>query len=744
MAVLEWGRGVRRMLPRGGALPPDLWETRHHTILIVLWLHVLGIPIFGLFVGRSIGHVLIDALPVALLGACASLRTASGHGTRAVLASFGLLTASSVLVHVSGGNTEMHFHFFVMVALIALYQDWRPFLGAIGFVGLHHAVFGVLAPGAVYGHEDAVRRPLVWAVIHAVFVLAASAAQVTTWRVTETQHERSEEALRASERWFRTLIERSTDGVTVIGADGTVAYDSPSIERVFHVPNRTGQLGSYGVHPDDLEQLQATLDSLDAGGSALLEHRIVTSDGIRWVESRVTDLRGVPGVEGFVVNFRDISERRELEQQLAHQAFHDALTGLPNRTLFADRIARAISAQGRGGKLQAAVLFIDLDDFKLVNDGMGHVTGDEVLIEAGRRIAGCLRPGDTCARLGGDEFGVLLEEVGEDAYDAAVRLLEALEGEVVTTAGSIRLEASVGLAYAGPDDVVDDVVRNADLAMYRAKARGKARLEAFEDGMRELAHERIALKADMSRALEAGEFVPHYQPVVSLAHGRAVGVEALVRWEHPQRGRLAPIAFIELAEESGSIIDIGRVVLRQACADAVTWPGSLGLSVNLSARQLQDAHLVADVADVLRDTGLAPQRLTLEITESVLVADPDAAAAVLGQLKALGVSVALDDFGTGYSSLSYLNRFPVDTLKIDKSFIDALALGGTNEAALLQAIVGLGRTLELNVVAEGIEDADQLAVLQALGCGLGQGYLFARPMPNADLLDWVPSMVHAG
>jgi diguanylate cyclase (GGDEF)-like protein len=387
----------------------------------------------------------------------------------------------------------------------------------------------------------------------------------------------------------------------------------------------------------------------------------------------------------------------------------------------------------------AAVVLLDLHDFKTVNDALGDEAGDAVLIQLGNRLAAGARPGDTCARLGGDQFGVLLDGVGdEEAWDLAHRLLDAVRVGVDVGGQHLQLDAAVGVAFLRDGEGAEEVVRNADLAMGQAKAGGPGGVELFEDGMRHAVLQRLGLKVELRRALAAGEFVPHFQPVVSLTSGRTVSAEALVRWHHPQRGVLPPSAFIELAEESGLIVDIGRSVLLRACAEAVAWPsgprGPIGVSVNLSAKQLQAEDLVDEVADVLDATGLSASRLTLEITESVLVDDPASAARTLGALKALGVSIALDDFGTGYSSLSYLSRFPVDVLKIDKSFVDAvdMADAGT-ERALLQAIVGLGRTLELNVVAEGIERPEQRIALQKLGCGLGQGYLFGRPVPSEDL-----------
>ena len=732
------------LLPNGGALPEDLRESRHTMVLWVLWLHVAAIPVYALVVGYSLGHGLIDATPVGLLAASASLRHASGPRTRAVLASLGLLTASAVLVHLAGGATEMHFHFFVMIALIALYQDWVPFGTAIAFVVAHHAGLGYFHPHDVYDHSEAAARPLLWAFVHAIFVLAASAAQITNWRVTEMQHERAEEALRESEHRFRALIEHSSDGVRVVSAEGKVTYNSPSIEREFGAEFMTpGSDSLDAVHPDDQPKLQAMIAGMKPDDSEMVEVRLQNG---KWIEARVTNLCEVPGIEGFVANFREVTERKELEQRLAHQAFHDSLTGLPNRALFADRIEHALLARRRDENQLVAVLFIDLDDFKTVNDALGHVTGDEVLVETSRRIAGCLRASDTCARLGGDEFGVLLEGVRDpgNAYDLATRLIEALSAEISTSQGSVAVNASIGLAFSQEDDRADDVIRDADLALYQAKGRGKGRLEIFEDGMRSAVLERLALKVEIHRALAAGEFVNHYQPVVSLSTGQVVGAEALVRWAHPTRGLLPPGAFIDIAEESGLIVGIGRDVLRRACADAMTWPdgpdGPLDIAVNLSVRQLQHDEVLHEVIDALRSTGLAPERLTLEITESVLVADPQAAAEALAALKRLGVRIAIDDFGTGYSSLSYLHRFPVDCLKIDKSFVDQLG-GAGSEPALVQAIIGLADTLGLSVVAEGIEEPEQWTSLGALGCGLGQGYLFAKPMALPEFVAFArPSM----
>ena len=710
----------------------------------MLWLHVAGIPVFGLFRGGSLPHLLVEASPVLALAAAASQRRFISQQIQSILAALGLLTASAVLVHLSGGLIEMHFHFFVMIGLISMYQDWRPFLAAIGMVAAHHAVIGVLEPHGVFNHPAAWASPWKWAAIHALFVLAASAAQVTSWRLVEDEHARSEAEIRGSERRFRALIENASDAVTVMNAEGEIRYESSSVAGVLGYPpgSRIGTSAFEFVHPDDHAKSEAVLASLlnHPGRTMPIEVRALHADCTwRWLDARISNLLDEPDVAGIVANFRDITERKELEERLAHQAFHDALTGLANRALFLDRTEHALATLRRLGVGHLAVLFLDLDDFKTVNDGLGHAAGDAVLVELGRRLPAAIRTADTCARLGGDEFAVLLEGLvdPQEAFEIGGRVLETVREPITIDGTTVALNASLGIVVTDGVDDAADLLRNADLAMYKAKAAGKGRYEVFERGMHEAVVERLELKADLRRAVRSDELIPHYQPIVELATGTVVGAEALVRWQHPEKGTLPPAAFIELAEETGLIVPMGRALLRRACADAAAWPSVAGrkptLSVNLSPRQVQDIDVVADVRQALADTGLPPERLTLEITETTLMADPAAAAETLHRLKGLGVKVALDDFGTGYSSLSYLERFPVDALKIDKSFIDALQACDAAGSGLVGAIVGLGERLHLHVTAEGIERGEQVAELLGLGCGLGQGFHFARPMPNADL-----------
>jgi diguanylate cyclase (GGDEF)-like protein/PAS domain S-box-containing protein len=734
-------------LPSGVRLVPAEWEQRHRWIMRLLWLHVPIMVVFGLVTGNRAVHSLAEGLPTALLGVLATQQWIDRR-TRAGLAGLGLMVSSAVLVHLSGGMTEMHFHFFVMLGVISLYQDWQPFLVSIAFVALHHGVTGVVAPSVVFDEGGGWDRPLAWAALHAFFVLCMAAVSITSWGIVEAGHRRSRAALEASESRFRALIEHSADVVTVFDLDATITYDSPSCSTVlgYALGERVGTNGFGFLHEDDLERAAEVLAQVaEHGGTAELEIRVRHRDGsFRWAETTVSNLLHEPEVAGFVANFRDVTARKALEDQLAHQAFHDPLTGLANRALMLDRIDHALTAVRRDPQRRLAVLYLDLDDFKSINDVYGHEAGDGLLREAAERITEVLRPGDTASRLGGDEFAVLLEDLPERdlAYEIGARLLEALqapyEGHGESGEG-LTVTASLGIALSTHGDDAASLLRNADLAMYRAKGEGKGRFEIYEAGMHALVVDRVALKADIRRAIDADEFEPHYQPIVDLASGRVTGVEALVRWRHPDRGLVSPGAFIPMAEETGLIIRIGSHVLHQACADAIRWRQEFGddapahMSVNLSPRQIQDPGVVDDVADALIRSGLPPSALILEITESYLLADTDSAARTLDRLKALGVRIALDDFGTGYSSLTHLDRFPVDVLKIDKSFVDQLATEEGKRTSLVGAIVSLGMMLGIQITAEGIEGPEQLASLRAMGCELGQGFHFARPM-DADAL----------
>jgi diguanylate cyclase (GGDEF)-like protein len=464
-----------------------------------------------------------------------------------------------------------------------------------------------------------------------------------------------------------------------------------------------------------------------------------------------TDLLDDEAVGGIVLNGRDVSERKAFEDQLAHQAFHDPVTNLANRALFVERVRHAVARIRRDGE-GLAVIFLDLDDFKTINDSLGHAAGDQVLVDVAKRLDGCVRATDTAARFGGDEFAILLEDVRgiEEAADAAERIVEALTEPIRLQGKQLSVRASLGIAVAqdaGSGDA-DDLIRNADAAMYIAKRDGKGGYRLFEPEMHQVVLARLELRADLQRAIVNNELELHYQPVVRLADASVCGLEALVRWRHPERGTVPPVEFIPLAEETGLIVPIGRWVLREGCnkakmlQDAFPVEPALTMSINLSVKQLQHSDIVSDVRDALTEAELDPRHLTLEITETVVMADADLAVERLEELKGLGVRLAMDDFGTGYSSLSYLSRFPVDILKMDRSFLGADA---TPEiSGLASAVVALGETLELDVVAEGIELHDQWTALRELGCGHGQGFYFAKPMDIDSALEFLDTTVGRG
>jgi diguanylate cyclase (GGDEF)-like protein len=431
---------------------------------------------------------------------------------------------------------------------------------------------------------------------------------------------------------------------------------------------------------------------------------------------------------------QDVTERKVLEERLEYQAFHDPLTDLANRTLLTDRLGHALAQTGRRST-KVAVLFMDLDNFKYVNDSLGHEVGDRLLVAVAGRVKGCLRSEDTIARFGGDEFIILLEDITDEdeATAAAESIARTLRPPLAIDGHEIFVTISIGIAFGGSaEDRPEGLLRKADVAMYRAKDKGRDRYEVFRPEMGDSPLRRFGLEGDLRRAVEREEFVVHYEPIVSVRTGETVGVEALVRWKHPERGLLVPAEFVPLAEETGLIATIGRWVLRAACRNAREWQWRCprdhhpNISVNLSARQFRDPQVVGIVRDVLRETGLEPGSLVLEITESVAMNDAALTIAILSQLKNLGVKLAIDDFGTGYSSLSYLKRFPVDVIKIDRSIVAGIGQD-SGDSAIVSATIALAHALGLEVVAEGVETAVEVAELRALGCDFGQGYYWWRP-----------------
>ena len=853
------------LLPKGTALPDDVWAQRHRAILTLLWVHVGIVFVFALVRGESPLHGAVEASAVAAFAVGARIVRAQRRQTTVVTA-LGLLTSSAVLVHLSGGMIEMHFHYFVMVGVITLYQDWYPFLIAIGYVVLQHGFAGLVDPSAVYNHQAAVDSPWKWAGVHGFFILGMSGAGIASWRLNELFMagvlERQDQLMEAQSvarlgswerdvetgeaRWSREFyrlmgadpsavdpssgaffdfvhpddlphVQRATDLAKRDGTPFTIDFrvkpqDGDTEVRWLHGRGRRtetpdGRLVITGTIQDvtdrkradddlhgTLSLLAATLDATADGLLVVDHHGRITSynrrfvdlwripadvlvdlddstvlgyvldqlvnpqlfvgkvrelydrpeadsrDIVEFLDGRIFERNSMPQringeTVGRVWSFRDVTEQKRLEKELAHQAFHDSLTNLANQALFRDRVEHALARASRAGE-PMAVLFLDLDNFKRVNDSLGHTAGDELLVSVAERLRGCLRLSDTAARLGGDEFAILLEDVSHeaDAEEVAGRIIEALQQPFGRGEREVFVSASVGIAFPTPGTTGDQLLSEADLAMYTAKRRGKGRWETYRSDMHAAIADRLELEGDLRHGLARGELVAHYQPIVSLTSGAITGVEALVRWIHPTRGFMAPDTFIPLAEESGLVTELGRQMLLQACTQVRAWQlahpsaASMTVSVNVSPRQLQDDTALGHVTEALQMSGLPAASLILEITETAMMQDTEATIAKLHALKALGVRIAIDDFGTGYSSLSYLQRFPVDLLKIDRSFVSTLAGDDTGDQGSLAAtIVSLAKTLRLRAVAEGVETEDQAAALAGLGCELAQGYHFARP-----------------
>jgi diguanylate cyclase (GGDEF)-like protein/PAS domain S-box-containing protein len=867
--------GLLRHLPRGRALPDDVWWRRHRGILILLWLHVPAVFGYALLQGVGLPHAVLET---SVIVALAGLATASRpfRQLSMVITAVGLLTCSAELVHLSHGLIEMHFHYFVLIGVITLYQSWRTFLVAIGYVVVQHGIAGAIDPAAVYNHPEAIAHPWQWAGLHGTFILAMSVAGVISWRLNEvlldsaterearlaeaqsiarlgswsidlrsnevtfsrqmgvlfdagddwqpsreaiherihpddraehllrvetafltgdsfetdfrvllqngelrwlhgrgqvtgwsdgrpvvvagtaqdiTQRRQSEDAMRAGEAELRNTLsllnatlDATFDGILVVDGEGHITSYNRRFVEIWDVPlalleagDDAGAIGSVIDKLADPETFVAKVRELYSQPDAESYDTLLFKDG-RVVERHSRPQRVAGDVVGRVWSFRDVTERKRLEDELAHQAFHDSLTNLANQALFRDRVEHAL-ARVRTGSFHVAVLFLDLDNFKTVNDSLGHPAGDELLVGVTKRLQSCLRAADTAARLGGDEFAVLIEDTTRagDAIALAVRILAALHAPFSLAGHDVVVGASIGIAHDGPGIEADQLLRNADLAMYTAKTHGKSRYEVYAPEMHATAVERLALETELRRAISRDELRLQYQPIVTLSTSEIRGFEALVRWEHPTRGLLSPDRFIPLAEECGLIDEIGRWVLEHACAQARTWQLAhperplLSISVNLSPRQLRDEGIVDLVAKVLQETGLPPAALTLEITETAMMHDAETALVRLTALRALGVRLAVDDFGTGYSSLSHLQRFPIDELKIDRSFVQGIDQG-PEESSLARAIVRLARTLRMDAVAEGIENPAQLDILRSLGCENGQGFHLCRPA-DASVID---------
>ena len=609
---------------------------------------------------------------------------------------------------------------------------WLPY--AAVFVAVASSSFELVRSGNVTSFVSWVRTGMIVAiVIRQILTLRENRA--LTGRLEARLHE-----LRASEQRFEALAQHSSDVVTVVDPDGTVTYQSESMERLFGYSAEAIHGTCLGdiLEPRSAERVLAALRDVAAErqGVRVLELEVKHASGrLCHAEMTMTNLLANPSVGGIVLNTRDMSERKVLQDQLVHEASHDSLTALANRSLFRDRVDKELR-QNDDRPAKLTILFLDLDGFKEVNDSLGHAMGDVLLIQVAERLRSCVRPVDTVARLGGDEFAVLIADKSSERDGAAVadRLVRALRDPFKLEGREIYVGASIGIAATDHDvDDADHLLRNADLAMYRAKASGVGGYERYHPRLHIALVERLQLEAELRQALANGDLELHYQPTLTLGTGEIQGLEALARWKHARNGYIPPSEFIPLAEQTGLIRRLGRWGLVEACRQLAEWHeripsrSALTVSVNISGRHLEDESLIDDVQEALAESSLRPNQLVLEMTESVLMAHTAENVELLGRLKELGVGLAIDDFGTGYSSLAYLHRFPADVIKIDRLFIERL--GGTeSDTELLRTIVQLGQSLRMVTVAEGVETAEQARELQAMGCELAQGFHFHKAL----------------
>jgi diguanylate cyclase (GGDEF)-like protein/PAS domain S-box-containing protein len=557
----------------------------------------------------------------------------------------------------------------------------------------------------------------------------------------------AEERVRSALSVLNATFDSTADGILVVDLDGTITSHNRRFAEMWRIPEHVLTSGDSSTAIElALGQLSDPSIFLDRITEARGQLRLECDVTLEFLDGRVFECNCRPqrigeSIVGRVWSFHDVTERKRLEDDLSHQAFHDSLTGLANQALFFDRLEHAVHRTRRSAD-DIAVLFMDLDSFKTVNDGLGHAAGDRLLVEIGRRVERCVRAGDTAARLGGDEFAVLLENLAGPDQPLAVagRIITAIEQPMILDGKEVTPSLSIGIAYSGAAADAEQLLRNADLAMYTAKSRGRGQFAVFESSMHTAAMDRLELEADLRHGLKRGELGVVYQPIVELRTGRVLTVEALARWKHPRRGWISPAVFIPLAEETGVINELGDYVLRTATADLDTWQSILGpdttmsLSVNLSPSQLLSPMLVPKIAALISEHRLAPGQLILEITEGAMMMDAGVAQHTARALKGLGARLAVDDFGTGYSSLTHLQQFPIDIVKIDRSFVQ-LVDQAPEDAALAKAIVRLAQTLHLTVVAEGVETPGQAAELQRLGCDLAQGFLLARPCDRSVIIE---------
>jgi diguanylate cyclase (GGDEF)-like protein/PAS domain S-box-containing protein len=743
------------------------------SLLLMSWVFVLG-PLIDAGADSTLALVISLAYPVSdvIVVTIVLFTVARGRQSHAVpmpllLVGVGLVTfavsdsgfayLTMIGAYSSGAVIDIGWFAGFALVLLAAVKPGRPVVGPVAEPAVARS-FGLLLPYVAVlaavgtsvvelartgnmNHFISWDRTVIIVLIVGRQVLTLMENRGLT-RDLEARVARRTAELRASEQRFKALVQHSSDVVTVVNTDAVVIYQSESVNRIFghDAEAMVGRPLTELLDARAAGQLHEALLSVTSKpyGTLTLELPIRRADErVCQAEITITNLLEDSSVGAFVLNTRDITEQKALENQLVHEAFHDALTNLANRALFKDRADQAIRRRDSSSS-EVAVLFLDLDGFKEVNDSRGHAAGDDLLVKVADRLRDSVRTGDTVARFGGDEFAILVDSVepdGEKAEAVATRLLAEINRPFVVENEELHVRASIGIAFAGVDaDDADQLMRNADLAMYRAKAGGEGGYVTYDPGMHTALVDRLHLAADLRRGLDNDQFELYYQPTIVLDSGRITGFEALARWNHPARGQISPVEFIPLAEDTGFIRQLGEWVLRQACRQAAEWSAEwhtpLTISVNVSGHQLAQPDFLDLVCDALECSGLPAPQLCLEMTESVLMNDTEEVLALLNSLRAKGVRLAIDDFGTGYSSLSYLQRFPFDTLKIDRSFVNRLN-GSSGETTLAHTIVQLGQGLGVTTVAEGLEHFEQFMALRRIGCDVGQGYYFSQPVPAA-------------
>jgi diguanylate cyclase (GGDEF)-like protein/PAS domain S-box-containing protein len=744
---------------RGKSFGPQFWLEATLVALCVgtvLWLALPHDLSMGALPARGSWNIGLDAV-IGVLAALLLLRRADWHGWPGLvafsLALLALVGSRLLEAHAAAAAAPSVYagplHLFAIAAFaVAAHLDYlrserrappmdaaergSPFATLMPYAALMLAGYALLML-----HKGSFGEPaglIAWVVCISAGLLFARQAIATALSVAV----QTGLATRSAEARFNALIRNTADVIAIVTPDGIVSYVTPTAERIFGffaqdiISQRLEGLVAF----DDRARLREFLahDLAQAGASAAIEVRVPRGDDRqRVVEIHGTNMEDERAIGGRLLNLRDTTDRKGMEEQLKRMALHDPLTLLANRSLFRDRVEHAVAVSKRNGR-SVAVMFVDLDNFKRINDSFGHAAGDRVLHKSAQRLVKATRNGDTVARLGGDEFAVLLENLtgNEPVMEIAVRIVESLQEPLDLPGADARVAASVGIAFSSADDGVEELMRNADVAMYAAKSAGKGRYMVFEASMHHAASERRELEGELEKALLEGQFLLHYQPIVELHSGYLLGVEALIRWQHPQRGLVAAAEFIPVAEETAQIVPLGRWVLAQACREVKVWQARLPegrqvrVGVNVSGVQLVKSDICADVRKALAISEIDPGCLVIELTENVLMQNSETVLATLNELKTLGVRIAIDNFGTGYSSLSYLHRFPIDILKIDRTFVERLG-GVEGGEDFARAIITLGKTLDLEVVAEGIELEHQQRGLVELGCVAGQGYYYAKP-----------------